>query len=235
MSLRGAKQRSHAKGGQNNLKNVIRLPRRLPMQTSRNDVKRIGIFGGSFNPIHIGHLKMAEAARKEYKLSSVYFIPCGIPPHKLNVRTCHGMSLLPAKLRYKLVKEAIKKTKHFKVLDIEIKKKKPAYTVDTVLRLPRRLPMQTPRNDIKLYFLIGADEFEKLQTWKNPNKLAQLLEFLVLPRPSKNIKAPKIKNLKWHMVHTKPVNISSTEIRNRIEKGKSVKNLISYKMDLLLP
>ncbi len=166
---------------------------------------------------------MAEAARKEYKLSCVYFIPCGIPPHKSKQK------LFPSVLRYKWVLQAIKDKKYFKVLDIEIKKKKPCYTIDTILSLQKKC------RGITLYFLIGADEFEKLQTWKNPNKLAQLLEFLVLPRPSKNIKAPKIKNLKWHMVHTKPVNISSTEIRNRIEKGKSVKNLISYKMDLLLP
>lgn len=188
----------------------------------KKDSKRIGIFGGSFNPIHIGHLKMAEAARKEYKLSSVYFIPCGIPPHKKKEE------LFNAKLRYKLVKEAIKTKKHFKILDVEIKKKKRTYTIDTVIKLRKS-------NTSSFYFLIGADEFEKLQTWKNPNKLAHLLEFLVLPRPSKNIKAPNIKNLTWHMVHTKPVNISSTEIRNRIEKGKPIKNLIPYKVNLLLP
>jgi len=214
------------------LKNVIRLP--------RDDVKRIGIFGGTFNPIHVGHLKMAEAARKEYKLSCIYFIPCGIPPHKSNVRIYGRMSLLSARLRYKLVKEAVKNKKYFKVLDIEIKKKKPAYTVDTVLSLRGVKQRSNLKNLIrlprqKLYFLIGADEFEKLHTWNKPSKLAGLVTFLVLPRPPKNIKPPKIKNLKWYMVHTRPVKISSTEIRNKIEKGKSVKDLIPYKTDLLLP
>ncbi|OGI08449.1 MAG: nicotinate (nicotinamide) nucleotide adenylyltransferase [Candidatus Melainabacteria bacterium RIFCSPLOWO2_12_FULL_35_11] len=165
-------------------------------------MKRIGIFGGTFNPVHHGHLKMAEAARKEYKLSCIYFIPCGIPSHK------QKKDLLPAKTRYKLIKKALKGKKYFKVLDIEIKKKKPAYTIDTILSLQS--------NDVKLFFLIGQDEFEKLHTWNKANKLAKLVTFLVLPRHSKKIKLPKVKKLKWFKVHTKPINISSTEIRGKL-------------------
>ena len=89
--------------------------------------KHIGLFGGTFNPIHIGHIKMAEAARKEYKLDVVYFSPCGIPPHKLK------KDLLPGEKRYTLIQKAIKGKKYFKVLDIEIIKKKPCYTIDTIL------------------------------------------------------------------------------------------------------
>ena len=184
-------------------------------------MKKIGIFGGTFNPIHIGHLKMAEAARKEYKLDIVYFIPCGIPPHKPNVETCHGISLLPAKLRYSLVKRAIKGKKHFKVLDIEIKKRKPAYTIDTI----KKFSILNSQFSI-LFFLIGADEFKKLNTWKKANQLAKLVTFLVLPRPSNNIKAPRIKNLKWRLVHRKPINISSTEIREKLKEGN--KNSSSF-------
>lgn len=147
---------------------------------------------------------MAEAARKEYNLSYVYFIPCGIPPHKPKFK------LLPGKLRYKLVKEAIKGKKYFKVLDIEIKKRKPAYTIDTIKRL-KSLPLTAYH--LLLFFLIGQDEFENLHTWEKANGLAKLVTFLVLPRLKRRIKPPKIKNLKWHQVHTKPINISSTEIR----------------------
>src|SRR3989338_4477384 len=93
---------------------------------SQSPLPRIGLFGGTFNPIHYGHLKMAEATRKEYKLDIVYFIPCGTPPHKSK------KDLLPAKKRLELVKKAIKGKKYFKVLDVEIKKKKPCYTIDTV-------------------------------------------------------------------------------------------------------
>jgi nicotinate-nucleotide adenylyltransferase len=160
---------------------------------------------------------MAEAARKEYKLLCVYFIPCGIPPHKPKDK------MLPKELRYELVKKAIKGEKYFRVLDIEIKKKKPAYTIDTIKMLTRkqfqRVFVGASRDLPLLCFLIGADEFEKLHKWKKPNELARLVHFLVLPRLSKKIRAPKIKGLKWSMVHTKPINISSSEIRKKLNKG----------------
>lgn len=168
-------------------------------------LKRIGLFGGTFNPIHHGHLKMAEVARKEYKLSCVYFIPCGIPPHKSK------KDLMPAKTRYKLIKKALKEKNYFKISDIEIRKKKPCYTIDTI-----KLLLRTCSSKFLPYFLIGQDEFEKLHTWNKANELAKLVTFLVLPRHSKKIKLPKIKNLKWFKVHTRPINISSTEIRDKL-------------------
>ena len=189
---------------------------------------RLGIFGGTFNPIHNGHLKMAERAKKEYKLSCVYFIPCGIPPHKLKQK------LFSAKLRYSLIKKAIKGKKYFKVLDIEIKKKKPAYTIDTIRLLTKRISEKincpiSPSPHPRLFFLIGQDSFESLHTWNKPGELAKLITFLVLLRGRRNrVKIPKVKNLKWHLVHTKPINISSSNIRNRIEKRLSLNNLLTY-------
>ena len=179
------------------------------------DPQKIGIFGGTFNPIHNGHLKMAEAARKEYKLSCVYFIPSGNPPHKSKEK------LLSAKIRFALVQKAIKNKKYFKILDIEIKKRKPCYTIDTI----RKLSVGIDRDQyLRLYFLIGQDAFEKLHTWKDSEKLAKMVIFLVFPR--KKIKTPKIKGLKWQMVHTKPVNISGREIRKKIHDYKFVSKLI---------
>ena len=175
--------------------------------------KRIGLFGGTFNPIHYGHIKMAEAARKEYKLDIVYFIPCGTPPHKLK------KDLLPAKKRFDLLKEAIKGEKYFKVLDVEIKKKTKAYTINTVKQF---LGIYSNKSlKIQLYFLIGKDEFENLHTWKNFKELAKMVTFLVLPRKSKKTKEKKslktkIPSLKFKFVHTKPIDISSTEIRKKM-------------------
>ena len=177
--------------------------------------KRIGIFGGTFNPIHIGHIKMAEATRKEYRLSCVYFIPCGIPPHRSK------KDLLPAKLRYDLVKKAIRGKKYFKALDVEIKKKRKAYTIDTINKLRKnKLSILNPQSSI--FFLIGQDEFEKLHRWEKARELAKLVIFLVLPRLKRKIKPPDFgtsgpPDLKWHLVHTKPINISSTEIRKRLK------------------
>ena len=159
---------------------------------------------------------MAEAARKEYKLSSVYFIPSGIPPHRTK-------DLYPVKLRYEMVSKAIKDKTYFKVLDIEIKKKKKAYTIDTIKQFCVGAYCSKP---LLLYFLIGADEFENLKKWKSPNELAKMVTFLVLPRPEEKVKIPKIKSLKWHTVHTKPVNISSTEIRKNVKKGIPIKKMV---------
>lgn len=167
---------------------------------------RLGLFGGTFNPIHKGHLKMARAALKQFKLDKIYFIPCGIPPHK------KSKDLLPAKVRYRLVKNAIKGNKQFKILDIEIKKKKPCYTIDTV-----KIFVGARRGKPLYYFLIGQDEFEKLHTWKKSAGLARLVTFLVLPRSQRKIKPPKIKDLKWSPLHAKLINISSTEIRRKIK------------------
>ena len=187
----------------------------------------IGLFGGTFNPIHHGHLKMAEAAKKEYNLDVVYFIPCGVPPHKSK------KDLLPIKLRMKLLKKAIKGKKYFKVLDIEIKKKKPCYTIDTILSLRGALATKQSRlnsrktigiasplarNDNHFYFLIGQDELEELHTWKKSKELGRLVVFLVLPRLKRKIKPPIIKDLQWKSVHAGLINTSSTEIRKQLQK-----------------
>ena len=178
-------------------------------------MKRIGLFGGTFNPIHIGHIKMAEAARKEYKLDIVYFIPCGIPPHKSK------KDLLPTKVRLELVKKAVRRKKYFKVLDIEIKKCKgllqqaPNYTIDTILSV--RGMLVTNKNLPNFYFLIGQDEFENLHTWHKAKELVKLVTFLVLPRKIKKNKKKKVRSqilgLRSKLVHTRTIDISSTEVR----------------------
>lgn len=182
----------------------------LPLSVSCS--KRIGLFGGTFNPIHLGHLKMAEEARKKFKLDIVYFIPNGNPPHRKK-------DLLSAKKRYELVKNAIKGNKHFKVLDIEIKKKKPSYTVDTVkelisLPLSPLPPIPSPPS---LFFLIGQDAFEELDTWHKVKELVKLVEFIVFPRGKKKITPPQIKNLQWKALKAKPINISGEKIRKSLK------------------
>ena len=167
--------------------------------------KRIGLFGGTFNPIHIGHIKMAKAALRQFKINKIYFIPCGIPPHK------SPKKMLPAKLRYKLIKKALGKNKHFEVLDIEIKKKKKCYTVDTIKTF-----VENCHGNSLLYFLIGQDEFEQLHTWKGARELVKLVTFIVLPRGKKELKTPKkMNNLEWRLLKMKSINISSTEIRKK--------------------
>lgn len=177
------------------------------LKTKKN---KIGLFGGTFNPVHYGHLKMADEARKQFKLDVVYFIPNGNPPHRKK-------NLLSAKKRYELVKSAIKGNKYFEVLDIEIKKKKPSYTIDTVKELIlswRVFSSLLPFSPSPvLFFLIGQDAFEQLETWHKSEDLVKLVIFIVFPRGEKKIKPPKIKNLKWKKLKTKPINISASELR----------------------
>jgi nicotinate-nucleotide adenylyltransferase len=202
----------------------------------KNKRKNVGLFGGTFNPIHYGHLKMAEAAKKKFKLDIIYFIPNGNPPHRKK-------DLLPAKKRYDLVKKAIYGKKHFEALDIEIKKKRPSYTIDTVKFL-----LSTINHEQSTYFLIGQDAFEKLGTWKKIDRLVELIEFIVFPRLPHHVIAvgadcnlpkdkaiskvnlkknnknheyriPKIKNLKYHLLKTKPINISGSEVRKKMKSN----------------
>lgn len=186
--------------------------------------RRIGLFGGTFNPIHYGHLKMADEARKSFKLDIVYFIPNGNPPHKKK-------ELLPAKKRYELVKKAIKGNKYFQVLDVEIKKKKPSYTIDTVkkflnskiLRFPNP-QSHLPHSPHLFYFLIGQDAFEELETWNKVDELVKLVEFIVFPRGKKKIIPSKIKNLKWKALKVKPINISGKEVRKSLKINSTSKS-----------
>jgi len=152
---------------------------------------------------------MAETARKQLKLSFVYFLPCGIPPHKSK------KDLLSPSIRYKLIQSAVKGKDHFRVLDTEIKKKTKCYTVSTIKDLKKKKFNKTD----ELYFLIGADEFENLNKWEKPSELAKMVTFIVLPRKtkSKKLKVPRVRNLKWKMLKAKRIDVSSTEIRKRLK------------------
>lgn len=185
--------------------------------------KRIAIFGGTFSPIHKGHLMMAETARKKNKIDEVWFIPCGNPPHRQN------KGLLPPSLRYKLVKSEIKGKKHFKALDIEIKKKTKSYTYQTVKKLISKYRL-TP-DKYELFFIVGQDEFEKLHTWKCPAKLSELVEYIVLPREKKKIVKPNVRKIKWKRLVAKKINISAEEIRDNLKNNKSISKLVSKEVE----
>lgn len=184
-------------------------------------MKKYGIFGGTFNPIHSGHLMIAEYLREEMNLDKVIFIPTGNPPHKdLKISAID---------RYNMVKRAISSNDKFEVTDIETKREKLSYTVDTIKELKLIL------KDVKLYFLIGLDTLFQLRTWKLFGELSKEIDFVVALRP-KYIDISKINaeisylqenfdtNIK--IVHTPQLEISSTDLRQRIGEGKSVKYLL---------
>lgn len=140
---------------------------------------RVGIFGGSFNPIHLGHLRAAEEDREALALDLVYFIPAAAPPHKPNV------GLAPAEHRLQMVRLATKGNRHFMVSDTEIRRAGQSYTIDTVRHF-----LSTMRGQADLHLIMGADQFAGLTTWKEADELVRLCNVAVHTRQPEAGEAP---------------------------------------------
>lgn len=187
--------------------------------------KRLGILGGTFNPIHLAHLIIAEAVRERYGLGKVLFIPSSHPPHK------EGEEVIDAAHRYQLVRLAIADNPLFEVSDIEIQREGRSYSVETLKALRKAESEPTD-----YFFIIGADSVPELRTWKNIEEVAELCALVVVPRPGwdkERIAAEKLGLPEWiregllhHVVSAPPIGISSTEIRDRIRRGESIRYLV---------
>ena len=139
---------------------------------------KLGLLGGSFNPIHNGHLGLAAHVLDKLQLDRVLFIPTGDPPHK------RDGSLAPAKHRYEMIQLAIADTPAFSLSDIEIRRIGKSYTIDTVRTLRQQFGSST-----ELYFLIGLDAFLDVPNWKDPQELLRLCRFVVVPRPGQSFQS----------------------------------------------
>lgn len=188
-------------------------------------MKKYGIFGGSFNPIHYGHLMICEYIKEEMGLDKVIFIPTGNPPHK--------ELELSAEDRYEMVRLAISPNPDFEISDIETTRVKKSYTVDTIRELKKIYKEE------KLYFLIGLDSLFQLKTWMKIGDLSQEIEFVVALRPGYLDKEEINKEIdflrenfgtKINLIKTPLYEISSTDLRDRIHEGKSLRYLIPKKV-----
>jgi nicotinate-nucleotide adenylyltransferase len=182
-------------------------------------LKRIGVFGGAFNPVHLAHLIMAEDVRQQMHLDKVLFIPYANPPHK------NTDDLLDAEKRLHMINLAIEDNIYFEASDIELKRGKDSitYTVDTLLALREKFRDEA----VKFYLIIGIDNLIELHTWKDPGKLFLLAEVVVLNRPGFLIQ--NVKNEFSRQVVFVPapgIDISSTDIRFKIGEKKSIKYLV---------
>ena len=133
--------------------------------------KSLGILGGTFDPIHIGHLRMAEAVFERKELEKIIFIPAYVPPHKL------GQDFAPALDRYAMTELAVADNPHFMVSDMELRRSGVSYTIDTIRELHRLYP------DNSLHFIIGADSVAQLHTWHNIEEMLELARFVAVWRP----------------------------------------------------
>ena len=183
-------------------------PRFKPELTPKQMLK-LGIFGGSFNPIHNGHLILAEAARDQLGLDRVLFIPAHLPPHK------PSSELLPALTRLAMVKLAIRDHGGFITSDIELHRSGPSYTVDTV----RLLRAQAPGAD--LFLIVGADMLGV--EWKGWAELKRLCTIVAAKRPGSRVAKPE-KSIAW--LTMPQVDIASSDIRSRVRAGRSIRYLV---------
>jgi nicotinate-nucleotide adenylyltransferase len=180
----------------------------------------IGVLGGTFDPIHIGHLIIAEEARVRLGLSKVLFVPAGQPWFK------QDRDVTAAVHRVEMVRRAIAGNPYFELSNLEVERSGPSYTVDTLTMLHKQLGGRT-----SLFFILGRDTLAELPLWKEPQKVVQLCRFVVPPRlGSRDLKhlEKAIPGLLDKVIQlTMPViGISSSEIRQRIAQGLSTRYLV---------
>lgn len=136
-------------------------------------MQRTALFGGTFNPVHLGHLRVAEEVREGFGLDKVYFIPAAKPPHKSNRR------LAPAADRYEMLLQAVRSNPAFAVSDAELQRSGRSYTIDTVEQFRARLPV-----DSRCWLVMGMDAFAEIETWKSYQELFERIEVIVISRPA---------------------------------------------------
>ena len=202
--------------------------------------RRIGLFGGTFNPIHLGHLRGVQEIRETFGLQQVIFIPAAIPPHKATEE------VIEARHRFEMVRLATASNPFFSITDIELSRPEKSYSIDTIRYFREKHPDD-------FFFILGKDAFVEIETWKEFQNLFSLCNFIVMTRPGfqKTSSASLLPEalvpvfrydevLKaWihtsgHTLHFKEItvlDISSTKIRELIERGDSVKYLVPAEVE----
>ena len=189
---------------------------------------RIGLFGGSFNPIHFGHLVPAEAAAEQLALNKLIFIPSAIPPHKQQV----GSNLAAPEHRLEMVRRAVEGHPLFEVSDLELARSGPSYTIDTIAEFRQRFGL-----DVLLHWLIGADSLAEIAGWHRAGDLIDACRVVTMVRPGWPIDAAlarlrgklsdeRIERLAAGVLATPAVEISATQVRHRVSAGKFIRYLV---------
>ena len=203
-------------------------------------LERIGLFGGTFNPIHSGHLHAANALKKNFPLDAIHMIPSALPPHKI------PDNLAGASDRLEMLRLAAMDNPGLTVSEVELSRTGPSYTIDTIYHYKSVCPADT-----RLFWAVGVDAFLEIETWKSFRDLFNQIPFIVMSRPGDSLpnSAADFKKLKLFLKQTisdkylfsepkqcffhpklesvffvdiNPLYISSTDVRNRISKGRSI-------------
>jgi len=187
--------------------------------------KRIGLFGGTFDPPHIGHLISAEAIADVLALERVIFVPASQPPHKL------GLAISSAEHRYNMLNLAIEDNPKFEIDRFELSQNEPCYTINTVRHFLERY------SENKLYWLIGADSLAELPSWYQFDELVELIDIItawrggfenqrVLAELKEKTGNRQYEKLAKGLIRTPMIGVSASEIRQRVKQGKSIKYFV---------
>lgn len=176
---------------------------------------KIGILGGTFNPIHNGHLLIAKTAKQSYSLEKIIFIPCFIPPHK-------GTDALDSpEIRYAMTDLAISEYPDFMISPIEIERKGKSYSKDTIQEIKIKYGSAS-----SIYFIAGTDIIAEINTWKGIDELLSLCRFIAISRPGYPLNIPKEYKEKIDIIEIPGIDISSSEIRKKIFNCESIHGLV---------
>jgi nicotinate-nucleotide adenylyltransferase len=185
--------------------------------------QRIGIMGGTFDPIHYGHLVAAEEARVAFSLSRVVFVPSGHPPHKTHQTISSGWD------RYLMTMLAVLHNPHFDISDTEIRREGPSFAIDTVSEFKKAYPSAT-----EIYFITGADACLEILRWKDSSQLLAECRIIAATRPgipSSHLREeiarlyPGVAN-RFSVLEVPALAISSTDVRSRVREGRSIRYLV---------
>ncbi len=190
---------------------------------------RFGVFGGSFDPPHYGHLALAETARVQLNLARVLFVPAGEPPHKQRT------DLSPIAARIALVQAAIADNGSFALSSVDTNRPGPHYTVDMLRLLRVEFPQVT-----SWFLLLGEDSLRDFLTWRAPEEILELAELAVMHRPDRPVVLETLRahlptleqRLTW--LDVPPLHISATELRRRVREGLPVRYLVPLAVAILI-
>jgi nicotinate-nucleotide adenylyltransferase len=204
--------------------------------------ERIGLFGGTFNPVHSGHLNAAEIVQKRFLLDKILFIPSYLPPHKDTAEVASPSH------RLKMVEIALRGFSHFIPSSIEIDAKEKSYSIITISRIKKIYPKSW------IFFILGVDAFLEVDTWKDHERLLEQCFFIVISRPgylldkakkileapyrekmfelskSESVNDEMLLSFRVFLLPLDALDIASTEIRGRIKKGDSIKGMVSERV-----
>ncbi len=179
-------------------------------------VGRIGVLGGTFDPIHYGHLAAAEEARAKLSLREVIFVVAGVPPHKLDEE------ITPVEDRYAMVELAIASNPHFSLSRIDIDRPGPSYTVDTIALLRQKYTEE-------IYFIMGMDSLMEIDTWHEPQRLIRLCRLVAVERPGYEPDLERLEETipgitaRTEIIDMPEMEISSTDLQRRVHQGLPIK------------